>query len=359
MRLPLERDIPLAPLTTLGVGGPARFFCRIDEVDRIERVVTWARENEVPTMFIGGGSNLVISDAGFNGLVAQIDLRGIEAAVSAGRVRVTAAAGEPWDAFVGHCVARGWAGIECLSGIPGRVGATPIQNVGAYGQEVAESIETVHAFDTMEGKMVDLDAEACGFQYRDSRFKSGEPGRFVITAVTYRLEVDGPPSLRYAEVTSLFDELGIESPTLPQVRHAVIAIRRRKSMVLDPSDVNTRSVGSFFTNPVVDDAGFEALTERARKQGLIGAEESPPHHRSSAGYKLSAAWLIDRAGFTRGLRRGGTGLSENHCLAIINRDRATAKDIVALATEIRDGVRERFLVTLTPEPLFVGLPPLG
>lgn len=357
MRPVIERNHALAPLTSLGVGGPARFFCRAEDEGDVARAISWAREHDVRWMVMGGGSNLVVSDDGFDGLVMLLDSRGIEACASAGTARVTVAAGEPWDAFVGHCVQRGWAGIECLSGIPGRVGATPIQNVGAYGQEVARTIESVTVFDSAEGKTLVFEADECAFRYRDSRFKSAEPHRYVVTAVTFQLDIDGPPALHYDELAGSLREFGIANPTLPQVRHAVVALRRRKSMVLDPSDPNTHSVGSFFTNPVVDADTIASVCQAGRRLGVLASDDDLPRHPSGEQFKLSAAWLIERAGFPKGYRRGPAGLSENHCLAIVNRDRASARDIVALAREIRDAVRDRFGVTLTPEPRFIGMPP--
>jgi UDP-N-acetylmuramate dehydrogenase len=260
-------------------------------------------------------------------------------------VEVTAAAGEPWDDFVRHTVERGWAGLECLSGIPGLVGATPIQNVGAYGQEVSDTLTAVRALDRESGRVVTLAPAECGFGYRDSLFKSRAPGRYVVLAATYRLVPGGPPYLGYADIAR---EIGSASPPLAAVRETVIRVRRSKSMVLDPGDPNARSCGSFFLNPIVDGAALAAIDARAA--GLSMPRWAQPDGR----VKLSAAWLIERAGFTRGQSEGPVGLSTRHTLAIVCHDGARARDVTAFARRVRAGVEERFGVRLHPEPIFWG-----
>jgi UDP-N-acetylmuramate dehydrogenase len=259
-------------------------------------------------------------------------------------VEATCGAGEEWDTIVERAVARGLAGIECLSGIPGRVGATPIQNVGAYGQEVAETIARVRAYDLESGRFVEFAAAECGFGYRDSRFKREDRGRYVVTSVTFRLAPGGEPAVRYPELERA---LGEGRRSLAEVREAVIAIRRRKSMVLDPEDPDARSAGSFFVNPVVPDEVADRIA--------ASHADPMPRYAAPGGAKLSAAWLIERAGLSRGYRNGNAGISSKHTLAIVNRGGATAAEVVALAREVRDRVRDRFGVTLTPEPVFVGL----
>jgi UDP-N-acetylmuramate dehydrogenase len=266
----------------------------------------------------------------------------------AGGVEVTAAAGEPWDALVAHVVERGWAGLECLSGIPGLVGATPIQNVGAYGQDVAQTVRAVRALDRRTGETVTLAHDACGFGYRTSRFKSVEPDRFIVLSVSYRLDPGGAPSVRYADVESDLARRGIATPSLADVRASVLAIRRSKSMVLDPDDPNRRSCGSFFLNPVVDAAALERV-ERA-----AGDPSMPRWPEEHGRVKLSAAWLIERSGFRRGESRGPVGLSTRHSLAIVCHQGARAADVVAFAREIRDRVEARFGLRLVPEPVFWG-----
>jgi UDP-N-acetylmuramate dehydrogenase len=269
---------------------------------------------------------------------------------------LTAAAGEHWDPLVAFAADKGWAGLECLSGIPGYVGATPIQNVGAYGQDVSETIVAVEAMDVRTRARVTFDNEACRFGYRMSRFKSDDRGRFVVIGVTFRLRPGGAPSLKYAELSRHFAERGVAAPTVAETRQAVIEVRRRKSMVLDPNDPNARSVGSFFMNPVVAAAEFDGMAARIIADGVASSPDEIPHYPGREGrLKLSAAWLIERAGFQRGYRRGTVALSEKHTLAIVNRGGATAADVVGLAREVRDGVRDRFGISLHPEPVFVGV----
>ena len=269
-----------------------------------------------------------------------------------GAVELTAAAGEPWDDLVRMTVERGWAGLECLSGIPGLVGATPIQNVGAYGQEVSETVTTVRVLDTESGRILTLATRECGFGYRDSRFRSVEPERWVVLAVTYRLRPGGAPAVRYADVEQHLAARGVASPTLADVRETVLAIRRSKSMVLDPRDPNRRSCGSFFTNPIVSAADCARVEVLARDPAM------PRWLQPDGRVKLSAAWLIERAGFRRGEADGPVGLSTRHTLAVVAHEGARARDVVAFAAKLRTRVLDRFGVRLTPEPVFWGLPAL-
>jgi UDP-N-acetylmuramate dehydrogenase len=347
MLTPLEHA-PLAPHCTLRVGGPARYLVEAADEATVAEAVRWAAARGVPVRVLGGGSNLVIADEGVDGLVLKIALRGISTRAGAGSMEVTAAAGEPWDALVGHTVDRGWAGLECLSGIPGLVGATPIQNVGAYGQEVSDTLSAVRALDRERGSVVTFGPAECGFGYRDSRFKSGAPGRYVVLAVTYRLAPGGAPSVRYADITRDLESRGLARPSLAEVRETVLRIRRSKSMVLDPGDPNARSCGSFFLNPIVDAATLAAI--EARAAGLSMPRWPQPDGR----VKLSAAWLIERAGFARGQAEGPVGLSTRHTLAIVCHDGARARDVAAFARRVRDGVEARFAVRLHPEPIFWG-----
>jgi UDP-N-acetylmuramate dehydrogenase len=294
----------------------------------------------------------VVADAGVDALVIQVALRGVDARAAGAAMDVTAAAGEPWDDLVRHTVERGWAGLECLSGIPGLVGATPIQNVGAYGQEVSQTITELRVVDRRDRRPLTLTAAECRFGYRDSLFRSGEPDRYVVLAVTYRLAPGGAPAVRYAELQRHLEGRGLAAPTLPETRESVLAIRRAKSMVLDPADENRRSCGSFFVNPVVPAADAARVAALAAPDG--GMPQWPePDGRA----KLSAAWLIERAGFTRGERAGPVGLSTRHTLAIVCHDGARAADVVAFARRVRERVLERFGVRLAPEPVFWG--PIG
>jgi UDP-N-acetylmuramate dehydrogenase len=346
---PLE-NVRLAEHCTLGVGGPARFFVEARDEAAVLEAVDWARARRLPIRVLGGGSNLVVADDGIDGLVVKIALRGLDTREAHGVVEVTAAAGEPWDELVELCVDHGWAGFECLSGIPGLVGATPMQNVGAYGQEVGETVILVRALDTCTGRIMTLENRECRFGYRDSMFRSVEPGRYIILSVAYRLRPRGAPTVRYADVEKELAARGIAKPSLADVRASVLAIRRSKSMVLDPHDSNRRSCGSFFTNPIIPGAELAAVEARA------GDRAMPRWPLPGGQVKLSAAWLIERAGYTRGRVDGPVGLSSNHALAIVAHDGACARDVVAFARRVQAAVVDRFGVRLTPEPVFWGVP---
>jgi len=337
----IQRGVPLAPLTTLQVGGAARFFVRAEHEESVARAFEFALENDLDTFVLGGGSNILVSDRGFDGLVIQIAPRGI----TIGDPHVTAQAGESWDAFVAFCVGRDLAGIECLSGIPGFVGGTPVQNVGAYGQEVSETIVSVRCFDRSKGEIVELDGEACGFTYRTSIFNSSQRDRYVVLAVTYQLREGATPKIVYKDLKEFF---GDRQPTLSETRDAVLKIRRAKSMVIDPDDPNRRSAGSFFKNPIVDGSKFEEIADRF-PNGTV-----PHFPAADDAVKIPAAWLIEQSGFQKGFRLGNAGISTNHSLALINRGDASAGEIVALKEKIQEGVKEKFDILLQPEPVFVG-----
>jgi UDP-N-acetylmuramate dehydrogenase len=341
----------LADLTTLRLGGPpARFEEAADEAAIIAGVRAADRAGE-PLLVLAGGSNLVVADAGFPGAVLRIASRGARAR---GNV-LEVAAGEPWDPLVERCVADGLAGFECLSGIPGSVGATPIQNVGAYGQEVSETVVSVRAYDRLLDAVLEVAAAECGFAYRSSAFKR-TPGRWVVLSVTFELErrPDSKP-VRYAELARALGVAEGERAPLADVRAAVLALRRRKGMVIDPDDPDSVSAGSFFTNPVLDAAAFAELEERAREWTGDGARV-PRFPQPDGSVKTSAAWLIERAGFARGHGDPATvAISDKHTLALTNRGGGTTAELVALAREIAAGVQDRFGVELVPEPVFAGL----
>ena len=341
----LSLDVPLHELTTLGVGGPAQGLARARELPGL--LACLERADPLPVLMLGGGSNLVIADRGLRGHVVLFDGDSIDSDRS-GRVRV--GAGLDWDALVDWTVKQDLAGIECLSGIPGRVGAAPIQNIGAYGQEVAEVIAAVEALDRHTGAVKRFTPDACRFGYRTSLFKHEQADRWIITSVELDLRPGGPPTLRYADLQRRAAQVHAE-PSLAAVRRLVLDVRAEKSMVLDPSDPNARSAGSFFTNPIVSEAIADAVEDGARLRGVAG-----PMPRWPVGdqVKLAAAWLIEQAGFQRGFGEGPAGLSERHTLAIVNRGGARARDIVGLAATIRRGVRDAFGIGLVPEPVFVG-----
>jgi UDP-N-acetylmuramate dehydrogenase len=330
-----ENDVPLAPLTTLGIGGPAKFFARAESVDDVREALAFAESRALPVLVLAGGSNVLVPDEGFAGLVIHMDLRGITIeSEDPESVIVNVAAGERWDDFVDFAVASGWAGVECLSGIPGSAGATPIQNVGAYGQDVSETIIRVEVLERATGRVIDLTNWDCAFSYRSSIFKTAAKDRYVVISVTFRLRRGAPATVRYPELRAYLD--GVDD--LGAVREAVLAIRRRKGMVLDPHDPDTRSDGSFFTNPIVP-------PERV--------PEGAPAFPSAGGVKLSAAWLIEHAGFHKGFAHGNVGISTKHTLAIVNRGGGTAREVLELVRMIQESVRERFGVELQPEPVFV------
>jgi UDP-N-acetylmuramate dehydrogenase len=345
---PLEK-VSLAPYCTMRVGGPARWLIEAGDEPTLREAVEWAAGRNLSLHVLGGGSNLIVADEGVDGLVLRIGLRGVTTRMERSAVEVTAAAGEEWDDLVGMTVERGWAGLECLSGIPGLVGATPIQNVGAYGQEVSDTIVRVRALDRRDARIVTLTPAECEFGYRDSVFKSLMPDRYIVLAVSYRLARGGAPTLRYDDVVRELARRGVPSPSLAHVRDAVLAIRRSKSMVLDESDPNGRSCGSFFVNPIVTEDEARRIRLRA------GAGSSMPSWPEATGHvKLSAAWLIERAGFERGQLDGPVGLSTRHSLAIVCHPGARARDVVAFARRVRARVEEQTGVRLAAEPVFWG-----
>ncbi|KGN33797.1 UDP-N-acetylenolpyruvoylglucosamine reductase [Knoellia sinensis KCTC 19936] len=349
-------DAPLAEHTTMRVGGPAQRLVVAETIDEIVDTVREVDDAEEPLLVLGGGSNLVIADSGFAGTVLKVATSGIEVESddACGGVMVRVAAGEVWDDVVSRAVDEGWSGIEALSGIPGSAGATPVQNVGAYGQEVAQTIARVRVFDRRSQDVRTFTAAECAFTYRHSIFKAGSD--FVVLDVTFQFalsELSQP--IAYADLASgLGVEVGKRVP-LAQAREGVLEQRRRRGMVLDASDHDTWSCGSFFTNPIMSSVRFEALTERVRAE--LGEDgPTPPRFADASGdVKTSAAWLIDKAGFGKGFGMPGpAALSTKHTLAVTNRGSAAASDVAALARQVRDGVHDRFGVTLVNEPVFVG-----
>lgn len=342
----LRRE-PLAPRTSFRLGGPAHTL--IEATSEEEIVGVLEHQGASPCFVLGGGSNVLISDEGYDGLVLAIQSRGVSLRRNGSEVIVSAAAGESWDDLVARCVAEGLAGVECLSGIPGQVGATPIQNVGAYGQEVSDTIAAVHAYDRLRRQRVVLAPGDCAFAYRDSAFKTRWPGRHVILSVDFRLRPGPPAPPRYGELTAA---LGGEAPTLAGLRSTIIELRRRKGMVLDEADPDSRSAGSFFTNPILDAPAWAVLQERAAPR-LKPGERVPSFDGGEGRTKVAAAWLIERAGFSKGYQRGGAAISSKHALALVNRG-GSAAEVRGLAAEIQRGVREVFGVDLTPEPVLLG-----
>ncbi|HLX85397.1 MAG TPA: UDP-N-acetylmuramate dehydrogenase [Terriglobales bacterium] len=355
----IQENVPLAPLTTLQVGGAARYFAELKREDDVSEVVRFARGRDLPLFVLGGGSNLLVADSGWPGMVLKIAVGGISTLNpddknkdKGNAVLFSVGAGVDWDDFVAQAVVQNCSGVECLSGIPGSVGGTPVQNVGAYGQEVSDTIESVRAFDTQTARIVVLPRPACGFRYRSSIFNTTERGRYIILRVNYRLKRGGTPTLTYADLQKHFAErlAAKQMPTLAETQDAVRAIRRSKGMLIVPGDDDCHSAGSFFKNPVLTAEEFKELTERASAQGL----EIPSYPALDSQHKVSAAWLVEHSGFAKGYTAGAAGISHKHALALINRGAAHASDIVALKDEIQHAVQRAWGVLLEPEPVFVG-----
>lgn len=348
----IEENLPLARFTTFGVGGPARFFTEAHTETGLREAIDFARSRNLPLFVLGGGSNLLVSDHGFDGIVVRIAIRGIDESDAGSKRLFQAGAGEDWDTFVAHVIAKNCGGIECLSGIPGTVGATPVQNVGAYGQEVAETIANVYALDLELGEIEEFSNEACGFAYRASIFNTVARGRYIILGVRFALPKNAEPKLQYRDLKQHFAGRG-GPPSLLEVRQAVREIRHRKGMLIVEGDEDCRSAGSFFKNPVVSAAKFTEVSAIAEKHGI----KVPSFPAPNGEVKIPAAWLVENSGFTKGATRGRAGISRQHALAIVNRGGATAADIVALKDEIQRSVADHFGINLQPEPVFVGFPP--
>lgn len=351
----IQENIPLAPYTTLRVGGPARYFIETHSDAGILEAYRFAREQRTSFFVLGGGSNLLVSDEGFCGVVAHMTGGDVQCVEDRdGKLRVISGAAVEWDTLVRIAVQRNAAGIECLAGIPGSVGGTPVQNVGAYGQEVSSTISKVHAVDLSAEESLEMSNQDCWFSYRKSIFNGRRKGRYAITSVEYVLPLEAKPNLAYRDVKQYFAERGVSLPSLAETADAVRIIRARKGMVLSENDPDSRSAGSFFKNPVVD---REAVAPLARTASC--GEDNIPHYPAGAGYddskvKLSAAWLIELAGFKKGFVLGRAALSSKHVLAITNLGGATAAEITALRDAVIAGVVERTGIRLEQEPVLLG-----
>lgn len=341
----IQENLPLASWTTFGVGGKAMYFASAHCEDEVLETLDFIRRRQLPFFVLGGGSNLLVSDQGFPGFVLHIAIGGIEECREGSRAVFRAGAGVAWDSLVERAVLSNCAGVECLSGIPGSVGGTPVQNVGAYGQDVSETITRVEAIEIASARKVIFSREECGFQYRRSRFNRQDAGRYVITSVEYALTPGGAPKLAYADLKRHFADTA--APSLSAVRQAVLAIRRGKGMVYDEHDFDSHSAGSFFKNPVI---------AREEYERIAAASSVPvPHYDAPEGrVKLAAAWLIEQSGIARGFALGPAAVSRKHTLALVNRGGATAADIVRLKEHVEARVRERFAIQLHPEPVLLG-----
>jgi UDP-N-acetylmuramate dehydrogenase len=339
-------------LTTFKVGGPARYFVDAHSEHEVSEAVAFALARKLPLFVLGGGSNLVIADSGWPGLVLKISLAGVEFEGDLQKMLFHVGAGENWDSLVAVAVSKNCGGIECLSGIPGTVGGTPVQNVGAYGQEVSETITHVRALEIATGDILDLSNHDCGFSYRSSIFNSTRRGEFIVLEVSYRLHRNGGPRVEYADVKNFFGATNVNNPTLQQVRDAVRSIRQSKAMLLVEGDEDCRSAGSFFKNPIV--SATEAMRIETVAQKFAPAALLPRYPSADGKVKIAAAWLVEQAGFHKGYTLGPVGISRKHSLAIVNRGGATAKDILALKDAIQKKVFDVWGVRLQPEPVMVG-----
>ena len=314
--------------------------------------MAYALARKLPLFVLGGGSNLVVSDDGWPGLVLRVSLAGVEFEGDRQKMLFHASAGENWDSLVALAVSKNCGGIECLSGIPGAVGGTPVQNVGAYGQEVSEAITRVRTLEIATGAVLDLSNADCGFSYRSSIFNGTRRGEFIVLEVSYRLCRNGGPRIEYADVKNFFAATNLENPTLQQVRDAVRSIRQSKAMLLVEGDQDCRSAGSFFKNPIVSTAEADRIQALAEKR--VPGKSLPRYPAANGQVKLAAAWLVEQSGFAKGYSLGPVGISHKHTLAIVNRGGATAKDILALKDEIEKKVFDAWGIRLHPEPVFVG-----
>ncbi len=345
----LKTDIPLAPYTTFQIGGPARYFLEASNEAQVLEGLEHARKHRVPLFVLGGGSNLVVSDEGWPGLVIKIAIPGIAQEPANGKVVFQVGAGEDWDTFVAATIQAKCGGVECLSGIPGTTGGTPVQNVGAYGEEVAESITQVRALEISSGRIREFSNAECGFSYRTSIFNSTQRGRYIVLGVTFALTPGAPPRIEYADLKKYFANHSA-APTLAQTREAVRAIRQTKAMLITPNDEDCRSAGSFFKNPILPAGEYRDLQQILEPQN----KRIPTYPAEGGKVKVSAAWLVENAGFHKGYTLGPVGISSKHSLAIVNRGGARAADILALKEKVQRGVKQAFGIELHPEPVFVG-----
>jgi UDP-N-acetylmuramate dehydrogenase len=345
----IKENHPLRSLTTFYAGGDARYYAAVSSEEDIVNALDFAKNRDIPVFVLGGGSNLLVSDQGFPGLVIHNVMRGFESNQDGGHMVVSVSGGESWQELVDRCVAAGWQGFECMAGIPGTVGAAPVQNIGAYGQEVSETVIGVETVDIETGEVVVFGNEECGFGYRKSIFNAGEAGRYIVTGVDFRLTVNGSPRVRYRE---LAEKIGTDKDlTLSKVRDTVLNIRGEKGLLTGDGRESVRSAGSFFRNPIVTKGEFGRLEERVMAAG--GCREwAWPFEQGKI--KISAACLIQCAGFIRGYRRGNVGISPRHTLIIINYGGASADEIAAFAADVQKKVVDEFGVLMMPEVKFIG-----
>lgn len=346
-KIKIGTNVSLASQTTIGLGGKAKYFVEVRVLEELNRALEWARKVNVPVFILGGGSNVVFADHGFQGLVIKIAFQGIKIKTAGKKVYLKVAAGEKWDSLVKYAVQNGWAGIEAMSGIPGLIGAVPIQNVGAYGADVSGVIESVEVIERSTEKMRILLNKQCGFGYRTSYFKTKYHDKFVITAVNFLLKKSVRGSIRYPELESYLINHRM-TPTIQNIRNAVLKLRKKKSMIVDKNDPNSRSCGSFFVNPILNRKEFEIF-----KKNWYGQEDKIRYFQVGKKFKISAAWLIEQAGFTKGMIYRNVGISQHHSLALINRGKGSTQDLLVLKNKIVQKVQQDFGITLQTEPIIV------
>ena len=352
--LVLQKDVMLSDYTTIGLGGPAGFFLQCENTGDIISGLKYASENNLPVQVLSGGSNIIFPDKGYEGLIIKIATKGIEINEEGNNVHIKVKAGEVWDDVVRLCCERELTGVECLSGIPGSTGATPVQNVGAYGQEVRDAIEYVTAIDRKTLEIVNFRKAECNFGYRQSRFKNEDKDRFIIAEVLFRFNKNIQPVIKYPELQKFIEskkypgnEYSLKDK-LTQIRNAVLELRKGKSMIIDSNDPNSRSCGSFFMNPELNEEDFERFLERVKNIN----KDQIPVFRSGDKYKISAAWLIENSGFHKGYKKGGVGISEKHSLALVN-IQGTTGELLNLSSEIMIKVFDKTGIKLKTEPVII------
>lgn len=344
----ISENIPLKNYTSIKLGGRTKFFCECKSEKKLIEYLNYAKKNNINVHVLGGGSNTIFSDEGFDGLVIKVGLKGIKIHNDfKNHVIIKTAAGEEWDDFVKYCIKYNFAGVECLSGIPGSVGATPIQNVGAYGQEVKDTIIFVKAINRETYKPTMFSNEDCLFGYRTSRFKTTDKGKYIVTEVMFKLKKDGKPEIKYPELDKYLKSKTEKDYSLGDVRNAVMELRKKKAMVLDENEPDSVSCGSFFVNPVLSKKEFDNLCAK-----LNINRDDIPNYLTESGMKLSAAWLIENAGFKKGYTKNGAGISNKHSLALVNRG-GTTKDLLELAEEIQVNVYDKFGIVMVKEPVVI------
>jgi UDP-N-acetylmuramate dehydrogenase len=352
--LSIRENVTLAPYTTLGVGGPARFLVSIKHEDQVPEALEFARTHACPVFIIGGGSNILVSDSGFPGMIVRMEIRGIQPLDEDNSEFVSVAAGETWDVFVQRCVDQNLAGIECLSGIPGTVGGAPVQNIGAYGQEISDVILSIRALDRETNSIEELSGNDCRFGYRTSIFNTTQRDRYIILKVAFSLRPYGKPRILYKDLEDCFNSRS-KTPSIGEVRRAVVKIRESKGMVLNQTDDDLKTAGSFFKNPVLEPGKATEIENTARERDLLASTEDFPRFTAHSGNViLPAAWFVEQAGFEKGFTYGNVGVSSKHALALVNNGGAQAREFIDLMHRIQEKVFSQFGVLLLPEPTLIG-----